>query len=166
MLENIIFIGGINFIGKTRICQLICDEFNLQYLSASELLKFKEVNDASETANELIPILKNIVQQDKYYLLDWCFCMFNKKNEIVRLPNEIFKEISPTSLNLIIGNIDEIKNQLEEKDTIQYSYNLLERLQYNEMIYARILSEQFGLILNTGTQHDFSKIKSSLQNTL
>lgn len=173
MYRNIIYIGGINFVDKAIICKQICEEFGLEYLSANELSISKENhcdhennkdNNIYETSIELIQGLKNIVQQDKYYLLDWHYCHLNYENEVVRIPYEIIKSIDPISLNLIIVNIDSIKDQLEEKDNIEYSYELLERLQYNEMIHARMVSEQLGIELNVGTQHDFSKIKLSLQN--
>jgi len=45
MTEKIAFIGGIHGVGKSTICRQICDEIKLEYLSASELLKWKEINE-------------------------------------------------------------------------------------------------------------------------
>jgi len=45
MFDNIVFVGGIHGVGKSTICQHICRELNMEYLSASELSKWEEIND-------------------------------------------------------------------------------------------------------------------------
>src|SRR4030067_3026737 len=119
MLDNISFIGGIHGVGKSTICRQICDELKLEYLSASELLKWREVNDDFKnkkvksipaTQDRLIISLRNIIQKDKCYLLDGHYCLLNNKNDVINIPLETFKKINPISLNLIIGDIAEIKN--------------------------------------------------------
>ena len=73
MFNNIIFIGGIHGVGKSTICHLICSELNIEYLSASELLKWKDINEDAEnkkvenipfTQNRLITGIKETVQKD------------------------------------------------------------------------------------------------------
>ena len=61
-MKNIIFIGGIHGVGKGTLCEKVCNELNLQHLSASEVLKWEEisekenklVNDFTLTQNRLI----------------------------------------------------------------------------------------------------------------
>lgn len=149
---RIAFIGGIHGVGKSTICRHLSSELQLEYLSASELLKWKDINEDSnkkvkdirDTQNRLILDLTNSVQKEKYYLLDGHYCLLNSNNEVVNVPLEIFEKINPFSLNLIVSDIAEIKNRLETRDDKPYDYALLERLQSQELIYAKRLSKKTG----------------------
>ncbi len=174
MLDNIAFIGGIHGVGKSTICRQICDELKLEYLSASELLKWKEINEDFKnkkvksipaTQDRLIIGLTNTIQKDKYYLLDGHYCLLNSENDVINIPFETFKEINPISLNLIIGDITEIKNRLEKRDNRPYNYDLLGRMQDSELSYAKHLSKTLGVTLSIGTQNDFSEILTSLHKS-
>src|SRR5690606_39125373 len=118
MIKGIAFIGGIHGVGKSTICRNICSELNFEYLSASELLKWKEINedaknkkvkDIPETQNRLIIGLTNAVQSGKYYLLDGHYCLLNSKDEIVNVPLDTFRQMNPISLHIILGDIPEVK---------------------------------------------------------
>lgn len=171
MLNNIAFIGGIHGVGKSTICRQICDEVKLGYLSASELIKWqdinediqnKKVNNIPMTQDRLIIGLTNSIQKDKYYLLDGHYCLLNSQDEIVNIPLDTFQQIKPISLNIILGNIEEIKSRLEKRDNRYYDQNLLNRMQECELDYARQLSKTLGVTLNLGTQNDFSELLTSL----
>lgn len=175
MLNNIAFIGGIHGVGKSTICQNICRELNLEYLSASELLKWKEINkdannkkvkDIPDTQNRLILGLTNAIKNGRQYLLDGHFCLLNTNNEIEYIPLETFKQINPISLNIILGDITEIKNRLEMRDGKPYEYNLLEDLQNEELKYAKQLSKSLGITLNICNQNDYSELLFLLRENL
>lgn len=175
MRSNIIFVGGIHGVGKSTICQKICTELNLEYLSASELLKWQEINedsknkkvkDISDTQNRLILGLTKRVQKDRYYLIDGHYCLLNSKSEIGNVPLETFKLINPIALGLILGDILEIKNRLEKRDGKSYDKNLLEQMQKNELNHAEWLSKILGVSLNMGTQNDYSKLLTSFRGFL
>lgn len=175
MFHEIAFIGGIHGVGKSTICRHICSEMSLEYLSASELLKWKDINEDSknkkvkdipDTQNRLILGLTNTVQKGKKYLLDGHYCLLNSSNEVVNVPMEIFEKINPFSLNLILSDIAEIKKRLETRDNKPYDYALLERLQSEELTYAKHLSKKLGITLNLGTQNDYSELLLLLRNTL
>lgn len=175
MFDRIAFIGGIHGVGKSTICQHICRELNMEYLSASELLKWKdinkdaqnkEVNDIPDAQKRLILGLANTVQKGKYYLLDGHFCLLSISNEIVNVPIETFKLINPFSLNLILGDISEVKKRLEARDKKHYGYNLLLRIQNKELTYAKHLSKTLNITLNIGAQNDYSELLNSLHSFL
>lgn len=175
MLDNIAFIGGIHGVGKSTICRYICDEVKLEYLSASELIKWKDINEdvqnkkvnnISATQDRLIIGLTNSIQKYKYYILDGHYCLLNSTNEIVNIPLETFKLINPISLNIVLGDIVEIKNRLEKRDNRPYDQELLNRMQESELNYARYLSKTLGVILNIGTQNDFSELLTSLRTSM
>ena len=174
MLNNIAFIGGIHGVGKSTICRHICDEVKLEYLSASELIKWKDINEDVQnkkvknipaTQDRLIVGLTNNIEKNKSYILDGHYCLLNSKNEIVNIPIDTFKLINPISLNIILGDIVEIKNRLEKRDNRPYNKELLSQMQESELNYARHLSKNLGVTLNLGTQNDFSELLTSLHKT-
>ena len=173
MLGNVTFIGGIHGVGKSTICNQICKEIKLEYLSASQLLKWKDINEdaqnkkvknISETQDRLILGLANNIQRGKSYILDGHYCLINSKNQIVNIPLDTFKLINPISLNIILGDIGEIKCRLETRDNKLYDQDLLNRMQESELNYARQLSKALGVTLSIGTQNDFSELLISLRN--
>ena len=106
MLDNIAFIGGIHGVGKSTICRHICDELKLEYLSASELIKWKDINEDAQnkkvnnipvTQDLLILGLTNNIQKDKSYILDGHYCLLNEENEIVNISLDTFKLTNPFS---------------------------------------------------------------------
>lgn len=167
MLNKIAFIGGIHGVGKSTICRKICDELKLEYLSASELIKWKDINedtqnkkvwDISLTQDRLVVGLENRIQKDKSYLLDGHYCLINRENKIVNIPLDTFKLINPFSLNIVLGDIIEIKQRLEKRDNRQYDQELLAQMQESELDYARYLSKALRIVLNIGNQNDYSNL--------
>lgn len=172
MQGNIAFIGGIHGVGKSTICRQICDEVKLDYLSASKLIKWKAINEdiqnkkvrnITATQERLILGLVNSIKYDKFYILDGHYCLLNRENKIVNIPLDTFKLINPFSLNIVLGDIIEIKNRLEKRDNRPYDQELLTRMQENELNYAIYLSKTLGITLNIGTQNDFSELLTSLR---
>jgi len=172
MIDNIAFIGGIHGVGKSTICRQICDDVKLEYLSASELIKWKGINEdirnkkvinIPATQDRLIIGLTNSIQKNKYYILDGHYCLLNKRNGIENIPLDTFKLINPFSLNIVLGDIIEIRNRLEKRDNRSYDQELLHRMQESELNYARYLSKTLGVTLNIGTQNDFSELLTSLR---
>jgi adenylate kinase len=175
MLNNVAFIGGIHGVGKSTICKEICSSLGLVHLSASEVLKWKDINTDVKnkkvdnipfTQNLLITNLASLVSKDERYLLDGHYCLLNKDNQITDVPISTFKEIKPVSLNLIVGFANEIKNRLEQRDGKSYSLELVEEMQERELTHARIIATSLNVDLNIGTQEDFSKILAAIQNSL
>ncbi len=175
MFKNIIFIGGIHGVGKSTICKHICSELSMEYLSASELLKWnginqdsknKKVKDISDNQNRLIVGLENIIQKGKFYLLDGHYCLLNSNNEILKVPIETFEQINSISFNLVLGNISEIKQRLEARDNKPYDYELLQHFQDEELAYAKYLSKKFNVPLNIGENNDYLNILESLCKTI
>ncbi|WP_433811387.1 ATP-binding protein [Flavobacterium johnsoniae] len=167
MTSNIIFVGGIHGVGKSTICQEICNDLELGYLSASDLINWQKLNsdfqnktvhNIIQTQDRLILALENNIKKDLYYVLDGHYCLLNKENTIVNIPLQTFKLINPCSLNVILGNSIEIKDRLEKRDGRIYSLDLLEKLQENELNYAKYLSKNLGVSLNIGTQNDYSEL--------
>ncbi len=167
LFSNISFIGGIHGVGKSTICKKICADLNIQYLSASEVLKWEElkgdhkdkkVENISLTQKILINNLIKLVDVNKHYLLDGHYCLLDKENNIKEIPFETFELINPISLHIITGEVSEIKSRLEDRDNRLYEYTLLENMQNKELEYARELSKRLNASLSFGKENQISEI--------
>jgi adenylate kinase len=171
--HKISFVGGIHGVGKSTICNDICNQLNLSYLSASELIKWAKINtdknnknvkDIPDTQQRLIDGIANAVQNNKSYLLDGHYCLLDANNNVIKISIDIFKEIAPSSLILVIGDVAKIKKKLEERDQKEYSYDLLSQMQATEIAYAKELSSLLNLKLGIGSIDDTSEIISVLNS--
>jgi adenylate kinase len=172
MFENIAFIGGIHGVGKSTVCKQICSELSYKYLVASEVLKWREINsdinnkkvsDIGNTQDRLIQGLTGIIDASSLYLLDGHFCLLDINNAIVNVPLNTFININPISLNIIIGEVVNIKERLEKRDKRHYDFALLNEMKKRELEYAKEISTQIGITLNIGTELEFSDIFNSLK---
>jgi adenylate kinase len=175
LFSNISFIGGIHGVGKSTICNSLCTALNIHYLSASEVLKWVDLNDDTKnkkvqnitlTQDRLINGLITRVEKNHHYLLDGHYCLLDKNNTIVKIPFETFEAINPVSLHLIIGNVSEIKLRLESRDQRIYDYQLLDDMQNQEIDYAKELSKKLNIDLNFGKEKNYSDILVSLSKLL
>lgn len=145
--ENLIFIGGIHGVGKSTICKSICDKVQIEYLSASKVLKWideenKNIDNISNNQDILISNLKKIIQNDKVYLLDGHYCLLNQSNKIENIPLETFKQLNPIIFIAIVEDVSIIKQRLESRDNRVYEWDLLKTFQDEEITYAKYLSEK------------------------
>lgn len=76
MYRNIIFVGGIHGVGKSTVCKQVGEKLGIEYLSASDVLKWrdikadykdKNVEDIGYTQDKLIVGLNQIIKIDKKY---------------------------------------------------------------------------------------------------
>lgn len=171
MFDNIVFIGGIHGVGKSTICQQICRELNIEYLSASELLKWEDINDDTKnkkvkdipfTQSRLIAGLSKTIQKGLFYLLDGHYCLLNEKAEVEKISIDIFIQINPKALGLILGDIKEIKTRLDLRDNKSYDLDCLKKMQNIELNYAKELSVTLKVPLFIEENKDVKKIMNHL----
>ena len=175
MLKNIIFIGGIHGVGKSTVCTEICKEGIITSLSASDLIKWSEMNDdpknknvanVQDTQDKLIAGLNNIKDVDHNYLLDGHFCLLGRNDEISQVPLSLFQSISPKFLCLITGDVDEINRNMVKRDGKSYNIELLAKMQDEEIKHATFISDILGVPLIVGTKEDFSDIQNAIYDSL
>lgn len=171
LFSNISFVGGIHGVGKSTICRGICSQLDIQYLSASQVLKWSDMNtdernknvqDISLTQDRLINGLLSIVKPNKHYLLDGHYCLFDKEGKVTQVPFETFIAINPQSLHLIIGDVQIIKHRIEYRDLRTYEYDKLKEMQDQEIAYSEELSKRLNIQLSIGRQGNYSEIFSAL----
>lgn len=174
MLFNVTFVGGIHGVGKSTLCKSICERSNLHYLSASDLIRWTEINTDSnnkkvvnipDTQDRLIEGLRCSIQVGKTYLLDGHFCLLDTDSQIVPVHIETFKAIRPVSLHIILDDVSNIKRRLGARDAKEYDSDLLDRMQQHELSHAKHLSSLLGVTLSFGTPDNYSEILSSIQST-
>ena len=167
MTGTLSFIGGIHGVGKSTICTDICQKTGLTYLSASELIKWKEINNdplnkkvlnIRGTQDRLIMGLQHAMHEGNDYLLDGHYCLLDSKGTITSVPIETFESMKPASLHLITGDILQIKRRLEARDGKVYDAKMLECMQQSELEYARHVSTVLRVELAIGTQVDYTEI--------
>lgn len=151
-MAKIHFIGGIHGAGKGTICKQVCEQSDLVYLSASELIKWNEISEIDNkkvlnipnTQDRLLAGLNVVKKDTESYLLDGHFCLFNADGEIEMVPIETFEKIIPNSIIVVTEKVEIIKTRLEKRDNKIYEQIVLERMQDIETKHA----EKIALHLN------------------
>lgn len=154
MNNNIVFIGGIHGVGKSTICKKACDILKIKYLSASEVLMWKDINndttnknveDIEITQDRLIDGLKRVLNEANNYILDGHFCLFDSKGEINRVSIGTFLHIGPIAICNIVGDTEKISKRLSERDGKIYAAEKLAIMQAEETSYGKIVAEKLGV---------------------
>lgn len=148
-MKNIIYIGGIHGSGKGTICKSIIGKTEYIHLTASEVLKWEELNcqeekkvaNINQTQNRLIYNLNKIVKDNNKYLLDGHYSLLNNDGVPEKIPLQTFKDIDPIKLILVTAEPKVIKERLESRDSKYYDIKLIEDFQNLEINYANQLSE-------------------------
>lgn len=154
-VKQIIFIGGVHGVGKGHICQIIKSNVNIIHLTASEVLKWKDISeidnklvqDINETQDLLIVNLEKIVEEDKLYLLDGHYCLLNKNGESERVPFKTFEDLNLSRIIIVFEDAKTIKKRLEIRDGKDYDLEQLNDFQNMEITYAKELSRKLNLPL-------------------
>lgn len=153
LFENIYFIGGIHGVGKGTICKEIESKTRLIHITASEVLKWNEISfsenklvkNISSTQERLIYGLKNLIEEDKEYLLDGHFCLLNSYGLPIRIDEDTFDQINPKAIVIVIDDAEKIAKRLELRDSKIYSIQILNDLQEMEIEYAKYLSDKYSI---------------------
>lgn len=154
MKNDIIFIGGIHGVGKGTLCERIESELGIVHLSASEVLKWKELNvdssdkrvtDIDSTQDRLLNNLKRIIIPGQTYLLDGHFCLLNKENKIEKVPEDVFIGINPKKIIVVSETPEIISKRLSQRDGRIYETSLLKEMQNIEIEHAKYISNLLGV---------------------
>lgn len=165
MKDNIIFIGGIHGVGKGTICKELCQSFKLHHLSASDVLKWEEISDKknkkvdnlNSTQERLLYGLSQIIEHDKKYLIDGHFCLLNFDGNPVKVPEDTFIKINPNAIIIITCDEQTILKRLKKRDKMNYSIDILEKMQDLEVKYAQEVSLRLNIpFFNVKTSDDKS----------
>ncbi|WP_430404099.1 ATP-binding protein [Fluviicola sp.] len=150
----VIFIGGIHGSGKGAFCKKISSELNIPYFTASELLnwrdispniKNKQVLDIYDTQNRLLLGLIMIKEKYESFILDGHFCLFNNDGKVEKIAFDVFEKISPNYIGVLNINSAEIAKRLKARDNIEYSIDILNKMQTLEQEYSEEVAKQLKI---------------------
>ncbi len=146
----IFFIGGIHGAGKGTICRKLSEDLDIRHFTASQILKWyevspdtknKNVEDILFTQDRLIKALHQVKEENRHFILDGHFCLFNKDGIPKRVPQNTFEKISPDIITVISDNIHIIKKRLENRDQKKYLVEVLSKMQDLEVSYAEEIAK-------------------------
>lgn len=173
-MRRLIFIGGIHGSGKGTVCKEICDKWPVKHLSASDLIKWKEISldeknkkvaNVSLTQERLIIGLNAATVTDRVYLLDGHFCLLNKDNQTEKVPMVTFTEIAPMLLSIVIDDVNTIQRRLSTRDGKDYSFDVLEKMQQAEQANAKEVATQLNIpliVIRNGDQKELIQLLNKI----
>lgn len=154
MHGNIIFLGGIHGVGKGTLCFKIKKEVEIEHVTASELLKWIEVNtdpknklvaDIPSMQDRLIAGLHQKVEPGRKYLLDGHFCLFDSQGNVEHVPFVTFSKINSILISVLIADPETIVKRLTERDGKSYSRQLISQMQEEEVTYGTWVADQLNI---------------------
>lgn len=167
-MGKIVFVGGVHGVGKTTFVNVIkgnCQQ--VEGLSCSEILKWenpshKEVEDVEENQNKLLANLPYFIDKDKDYVLDGHFCLLNQGRNIERVPIEVFEFINPRTIIVLEADPDVICERLNQRDSQDYSVELITVFQNQEKIYAKEVADTLGIPIEYCKSTDLESVAKKM----
>lgn len=153
----------------------------MNHYSASYLIKKLDkelINDKNKTVanidknqDKLIIAINHYVDREKAFLLDGHFCLLNSKSDIVKIPEETFKKINPSSIMVIYDEIQNIQIKNNNRDFIHYDNQLLADFQNQELAYSKYIANKLKVPyvkfdINAEISAIVNFIKTSLEKNL
>lgn len=148
-----LFVAGVYGVGKSTLCQQLSDNLKIPAFSASDLIS--SVNGEQYGANKAVSdkignqdiLALEVDKQLKMYskiLLTGHFCIFNYKNGVDCLPENIYEKLNIRSILLIEADTEKILKNLSVRDQRNYSHNQISKLQKTEKIIAQRVASRIG----------------------
>lgn len=147
------FVGGVHGVGKSTFASMIKSKYSqIESLSCSDIIKWenpthKKVENVGKTQNTLLRNLPYFIDQDKNYILDGHFCLLTEHGDIERVPIEVFETMSPSMIVVLKEEPNVICQRLIQRDSHNYSLELITEFQEKEIRYAKEVADTLGVPL-------------------
>lgn len=151
-----IFISGSYGVGKTTISHELSRIFDIPAFQASELITnytgeqygaTKHVKNIQTNQDVLIYQVAKTRERFETFILAGHFAIFNKKNEIEKIPRYVFGELGITKIILLEAAADKIMLNMLKRDNRDYAEKELIDIARIEYECAVQISEQIGVPL-------------------
>ncbi|URL15701.1 ATP-binding protein [Pantoea ananatis] len=166
----IILIAGVYGVGKSTVCRKLSDEMQLNFYSASELIKkekgssnwdkSKKTDQIGNNQEFLMTAIKKIACKD--FLLDGHFCVINKQGHIENIDLSSIKKISIGAVLLLKEDPEIIALRLLNRDEVAWEINLISELQENEITQAKKFANENSISLAIVDAKNFFDIKKNI----
>ncbi len=175
MNRKIVFLGGIHGTGKGFVSEKLCELLYLRYLSASELIKWRDINtdaqnktvdNISDTQDRLLRALAAICVEGQSYILDGHYCLLNGEGKPTKVPFGIFEQINPIALLLTIAEPEIIVERLWQRDMKKYDVNLIYEMQQLEKEYATEISAKLHIPMFIVDPSDTETLGHKIKNMI
>jgi adenylate kinase len=170
--NDIIFIAGIHGVGKSTLCKNVAKMHNVKHIVASELISTKlitkgvDFTDIKDNQRSIITRLKEELKENGTLLFDGHFTLLTADKNIWKIPEDTFKEINPKRIILLIDKPINIQKKLMKRDGLKHDINLIEKLQYEEVRYAKDISIILNIELDVIDINDRDDIMCHLNKIL
>ena len=177
MLGNrrpLVFVGGVHGVGKTTFSKAICQKLHIEYLSASELIQWSSMNsdpmnklvqDIPETQRRLIDALIATIVDNKYYLLDGHFCLFDAQKNITKVSLQTFELMNPAVMCVVVGDTKDTAESLKARGS-DVDLKVIANMQNTELSHAREVSIHLKIPLVRTDRNFGDKVISEISNSL
>lgn len=149
MSKGCIFVGGVHGSGKTELCKKIQEKIDCVYLSTSQLLKWskkeKNVENVQENQRILKELLKKEMQDDKLYLIDGHFALWNNEYKCEKVPLTFFEGLNIKCILLVVENEDVIEKRLFVRNEINVLSENIVSISMVEKEYSQFVAEKLGV---------------------
>ena len=148
-----IFVAGIYGVGKSTLCANLSKELKIPTYSAGDLIS--SVNGEQYGANKAVADkmsnqailsiqVKKLLEKNTRILLAGHFCIFNKKNEVDYLPENIFSDLNIEIILLLEAPVSRVLKNLTSRDNKEYTQQQIESLHNAENQRAMKISHSIG----------------------
>lgn len=154
MGKKILFVAGVYGVGKTTLCEIISQSFNIPSFSASKLISEKNnevygdnkyVKDSNRNQDILIEQV-NKINEDSF-ILNGHFCLKAKNEKIILLEEDVFNRLSLNMILLLSADSYIIKNNLFKRDNVYYDIEYIDNFLRNEDKQADRVSKLYDIPL-------------------
>lgn len=168
--KGVYFIAGVYGVGKTTLCDFLSEKLNCPSFSASDLISKKtnekygankSVTDKENNQNVLINAVNEILDNYPQIILAGHFCIFNKENQVEKLPEFVYKALHIKKIVLLEADINTIRDRLNERDHKEYTLESIQQLRYEEKQMAAVTAQLIGCPLLI---HQMSFSESDIEN--
>lgn len=151
------FVGGVHGVGKSTFVKTLAIEMGLTSYTASRII----ANNASVSSDKLVLPNEVLSNQDSLLaglhetewftnggLLDGHFVLQTRNGDVSRLPFDVFKRLNLDALFVLTSKPSDIAERLKARDGIDWDVRAIERMQQEETLHAKQVSENLGIPLS------------------
>lgn len=150
MKRKIIFVGGVHGVGKTSLCNKVCEVLGIERYSASDLIKKvknvtfptnKRIEGIEENQDSLIVAVDSYMDCKTVCLLDGHFCLLDEHGNVVPVPLSTFSSLSPIAIIVLNDEPSNIYARIQSRDGDASGVDGIAAFQDSEIEYSKLVSE-------------------------